>query len=63
MPLATFEGAIRVGQEKAVIAEDITLTFAYVESAVAPAVIGGAAQAAPVGDTTASPPLRVAINA
>jgi 3-hydroxyacyl-[acyl-carrier-protein] dehydratase len=27
MPLATFEGAIRVGQEKAVIAEEITLTF------------------------------------
>ena len=47
----------------AVIAEDITLTFAYVESAVAPAVIGGAVQAAPVGDTTASPPLRGAINA
>jgi 3-hydroxyacyl-[acyl-carrier-protein] dehydratase len=63
MPLATFEGAIRVGQEKAVIAEDITLTFAYVDSAVVPAMIDGAAQAAPVGDTTANPPLRVAINA
>src|SRR5580692_6897441 len=37
MPLATFEGAIRVGQEKAVIAEDITLTFAMVEAVVAPA--------------------------
>jgi len=27
MPLATFEGTIRVGQEKAAIAEEITLTF------------------------------------
>lgn len=36
MPLATFEGSIRVGQEKAVIAEEITLTFGYAE-AVAPA--------------------------
>ena len=36
MPLATFEGSIRVGQEKAVIVEEITLTFAFVESAVAP---------------------------
>ncbi|MDF9832915.1 acyl carrier protein [Ereboglobus sp. PH5-5] len=33
MPLATFEGAIRVGQEKAVIAEEITLTFGYAEPA------------------------------
>ncbi|GAB5562093.1 MAG: hypothetical protein SynsKO_37400 [Synoicihabitans sp.] len=29
MPLATFEGSIRVGQEKAAMAEEITLTFAY----------------------------------
>ena len=36
MPLATFEGAIRVGQEKAVIAEEITLTFGFVEAAAAP---------------------------
>lgn len=28
-PLATFEGAIRVGQEKAAFAEEITLTFDY----------------------------------
>jgi acyl carrier protein len=63
MPLATFEGAIRVGQEKAVIAEDITLTFAYVESAAAPSAINGAAQPSPEGDSSANPPLRVAINA
>jgi 3-hydroxyacyl-[acyl-carrier-protein] dehydratase len=63
MPLATFEGAIRVGQEKAVIAEDITLTFAYVESAVAPSAINGTTQPAPEGQNSASPPLRVAMNA
>jgi 3-hydroxyacyl-[acyl-carrier-protein] dehydratase len=60
MPHATFEGAIRVGQEKAVIAEDITLTFAYVESTVAPASAEAASQA---GDASANPPLRVAMNA
>jgi 3-hydroxyacyl-[acyl-carrier-protein] dehydratase len=34
MPLATFEGSIRVGQEKAAVAEEITLTCAYVDEAV-----------------------------
>ncbi|MGH8018741.1 MAG: phosphopantetheine-binding protein [Opitutaceae bacterium] len=29
MPIATFEGQIRVGQEKAVVAEDISLTFGF----------------------------------
>jgi 3-hydroxyacyl-[acyl-carrier-protein] dehydratase len=29
MPIATFEGQIRVGQEKAVIAEEISLTFGF----------------------------------
>jgi 3-hydroxyacyl-[acyl-carrier-protein] dehydratase len=63
MPLATFEGAIRVGQEKAVIAEDITLTFAFVEATVAPAAMEGAAQPAAGSDSSANPPLRVAMNA
>jgi 3-hydroxyacyl-[acyl-carrier-protein] dehydratase len=31
LPLATFEGSIRVGQEKAALAEEITLTFGYAE--------------------------------
>ena len=31
MPLATFEGAIRVGAEKTVLAEEITLTYGYAE--------------------------------
>lgn len=38
MPLATFEGSIRVGQEKAAIAEEITLTFGYLEAAATPPV-------------------------
>jgi len=37
MPLATFEGSIRVGQEKAAMAEEITLTFAYADAKVIPA--------------------------
>jgi acyl carrier protein len=36
MPLATFEGSIRVGQEKAAIAEEITLTFGYAEPKATP---------------------------
>lgn len=40
MPLATFECAIRVGQEKAVIAEEITLTFGTMDAIVAPASVG-----------------------
>jgi 3-hydroxyacyl-[acyl-carrier-protein] dehydratase len=63
MPLATFEGAIRVGQEKAVIAEEFTLTFGYVEAAANPAPAtapAGAPAASPAADAT---PLRAAINA
>ncbi len=44
MPLATFEGQIRVGQEKAVVAEEITLTFGY---AGAPAENTVAAETSP----------------
>jgi 3-hydroxyacyl-[acyl-carrier-protein] dehydratase len=40
MPLATFEGAIRVGQEKAAMAEEITLTFGLADAvAVEPAKV------------------------
>jgi len=46
MPLATFEGSIRVGQEKAVIAEEITLTFGTKDPEVAP--VASALTAAPV---------------
>lgn len=37
-PLAVYTGNIRVGQEKAVVAEEITLTFAVVDAPPAPAV-------------------------
>ena len=30
LPLATFEGSIRVGQEKAVMVEELTLTFSLI---------------------------------
>lgn len=36
-PLATFEGSIKVGQEKAVFVEELTLSFAYAEDSVAAA--------------------------
>jgi 3-hydroxyacyl-[acyl-carrier-protein] dehydratase len=45
MPLATFEGSIRVGQEKAVIAESITLTYAFVDAPAAPVAAEPAAPA------------------
>ena len=59
LPLATFEGQIRVGQEKAAIAEEITLTFAYAEEIAQPA-----GQVAPVS-AVAQPvePQKAAVNA
>jgi 3-hydroxyacyl-[acyl-carrier-protein] dehydratase len=56
MPLATFEGTIRVGQEKAVIAEAITLTYAFED---APAL---QAPAAAEGAKPDASPMKVAIN-
>ena len=61
MPLATFEGAIRVSQEKAAIAEEITLTFAFADAVAQPAP----AAAAPVAAATPAavdPALRSAVN-
>jgi 3-hydroxyacyl-[acyl-carrier-protein] dehydratase len=49
-PLATFEGQIRVGQEKAAIAEEITLTFAFAEEVAKPAL-----SAQPFTDATVVP--------
>ncbi len=68
MPLATFEGAIRVGQEKAVIAEEITLTYAFADAVNAPVHIAETGVHATDGEngTAATPsptPLRVAANA
>jgi 3-hydroxyacyl-[acyl-carrier-protein] dehydratase len=50
MPLATFEGQIRVGQEKAAVVEEFTLTFGYIEAVATPPV-GDPAGAAPVADS------------
>jgi 3-hydroxyacyl-[acyl-carrier-protein] dehydratase len=65
MPLATFEGAIRVGQEKAAIVEEITLTFGYADAPAQPV-----AQAQPAVNGShvpkhtdgSNPPMRVAVN-
>jgi 3-hydroxyacyl-[acyl-carrier-protein] dehydratase len=63
MPLATFEGAIRVGQEKAVIAEEITMTFGFVEAAIPPAVAADGSAASPAALPVPPPPLHAALNA
>ena len=66
MPLATFEGSIRVGTEKAVIAEEISLIFAYTDAVNQPVPINGAVTEAganaTVAPAAAAEPLRVAIN-
>jgi 3-hydroxyacyl-[acyl-carrier-protein] dehydratase len=63
MPLATFEGSIRVGQEKAVIVEEVTLTFGYVEAPAVPAAAVG--PLSPVESVVVSDPARLnpAVNA
>lgn len=63
MPLATFEGAIRVGQEKAAIAEEITLTFGYAEPLAHPAVNGIEHPVLNGIEAPAPTPLRAAVNA
>ena len=63
MPLATFEGAIRVGQEKAAIAEEITMTFGFAEAISQPVPVNGAATKVN-GENGSHPatPLRAAVN-
>ena len=72
LPLATFEGSIRVGQEKAVIVEEISLLFGYADAANTPVPISGVGQSeirpgaeppVPVAAATQTEPLRVAANA
>jgi hypothetical protein len=65
MPLATFEGSIRVGQEKAAMAEEITLTFAYadVTATPVPAPAGAGVAPAPRDESIPPAPLATAINA
>ena len=52
-PLATFEGQIRVGQEKAAIAEEITLTFGFAEEVAQPVPQIQSAPAAAEGQSQA----------
>lgn len=59
MPLATFEGSIRVGQEKAVIAEEITLTFGFVDAVTAPVA---AAEAKPAIEPAPTAPAAAAAS-
>jgi 3-hydroxyacyl-[acyl-carrier-protein] dehydratase len=64
LPLATFEGSIRVGQEKAAVAEEITLTFAYVEEAALPAPVETPIRVAPTAlSPAAAPNLAAAVSA
>jgi len=63
MPLATFEGAIRVGQEKAAIAEEITMTFGFAEAVAQPVPVNGTAAKLNGENGSHSPtPLRAAVN-
>jgi acyl carrier protein len=49
MPLATFDGSIRVGHEKAAVVEEFTLTFAYAEAVATPPTIEATSQAPEAG--------------
>ncbi len=53
-PLAVYTGSIRVGQEKAITAEDITLTFGIVKAPSDPAPAAIASAAAPSAPTPAA---------
>ena len=63
MPLATFEGAIRVGQEKAAIAEEITMTFGFADAVAQPVPVNGATTKLNGENGAHAPtPLRAAVN-
>ena len=64
LPLATFEGQIRVAQEKAALAEEIILTFAYAEEVAQPAAAAEPpAAAVSAADAGPKESPRVAVNA
>ena len=66
MPLATFEGSIRVGQEKAAIAEEITLTFGYADVVASPTAVNAPANAVAAKSSASPdspPPLQAAVSA
>lgn len=54
-PLAVYTGSIRVGQEKAVVAEEITLTFGIVDAPPPPAPAVPETVAEPVSPTVPAP--------
>jgi 3-hydroxyacyl-[acyl-carrier-protein] dehydratase len=64
MPLATFEGSIRVGQEKAVMAEEITLTYGFMDAVVVqtPAIQQAAVAPTPIEAPKATDPLEATVN-
>lgn len=65
MPLATFEGSIRVGQEKAAIAEEITLTYAFADAVIATQpteTVNGAAKPTAASSEATNPPFRAAVG-
>ena len=63
MPLATFEGAIRVGQEQAAIAEEIPMTFGFADAVAQPVPVNGAtAKLNGENGAHAPTPLRAAVN-
>jgi len=63
MPLATFEGSIRVGQEKAVMVEEITLTFGFMDAIAAPVPVAQAVASIPVEAPSATAePLAAAMG-
>ena len=64
MPLATFEGSIRVGQEKAVMVEEITLTFGFMDvpAVPVPAPIVQSASPITVEEPKVSAPLAAAMG-
>ncbi len=64
MPLATFEGSIRVGQEKAVIVEEFTLTFGYAAVSATPVAAPVEQKEQPKIQAAVSPsPLAAAVSA
>lgn len=63
LPLATFEGQIRVGQEKAAIAEEITLTYAFAEEVAQPAAPVAVPAAASATKAESAGPSETAVNA
>ncbi len=66
MPLAVFEGAIRVGQEKTVMAEEITLTFGFMDAPATPSPEPtGSGPSTPTAPDLGpdSPPLKAAVSA